>query len=55
MLTGKRAFEGQSPASVIAAILEREPAQSEVAHPLDRVVRRSLAKDRISVSRRRAI
>ena len=26
MLTGKRAFEGASPASVIAAILEREPA-----------------------------
>ncbi len=45
MLTGKRAFEGQSPASVIAAILEREPAPLEVARPLDRVVRRSLAKD----------
>ena len=45
MLTGKRAFEGESPASVIAAILEREPAPLEVARPLDRVVRRSLAKD----------
>ncbi|HLN01698.1 MAG TPA: protein kinase, partial [Bryobacteraceae bacterium] len=45
MLTGKRAFEGQNPASVIAAILEREPAPLEVARPLDRVVRRSLAKD----------
>jgi serine/threonine protein kinase/Tol biopolymer transport system component len=45
MLTGKRAFEGQSTASVIAAILEREPAPLEVARPLDRVVRRSLAKD----------
>jgi len=45
MLTGKRAFEGSSPASVIAAILEREPAPLEVARPLDRVVRRSLAKD----------
>ena len=45
MLTGKRAFEGQSPASVIAAILEREPAPLEVARPLDRVIRRSLAKD----------
>ena len=45
MLTGKRAFEGASPASVIAAILEREPAPLEVARPLDRVVRRSLAKD----------
>jgi Tol biopolymer transport system component len=30
---------------VIAAILEREPAPLEVARPLDRVVRRSLAKD----------
>jgi len=26
MLTGKRAFEGKSAASVIAVILEREPA-----------------------------
>ena len=31
MLTGKRAFEGSSPASVIAAILERESAPLEVA------------------------
>ena len=45
MLTGKRAFEGSNPASVVAAILEREPAPLEVARPLDRVVRRSLAKD----------
>src|SRR5580704_10875108 len=45
MLTGKRAFGGESPASVIAAILEREPAQLEVARPLERVIRRSLAKD----------
>jgi len=45
MLTGKRAFEGSSSASVIAAILEREPAPLEVARPLDRVIRRSLAKD----------
>jgi Tol biopolymer transport system component/predicted Ser/Thr protein kinase len=45
MLTGKRAFEGSSKASLIAAILEREPAPLEAAPPLDRVVRRSLAKD----------
>src|SRR5438876_8538884 len=45
MLTGKRAFEGHSAASVIAAILEREPAPLDVAPPLDRVVRRSLAKE----------
>src|ERR1700680_1762857 len=45
MLTGKRAFEGQSAASVIAAILEREPAPLTVAPRLERIVRRSLAKD----------
>src|SRR5882724_27229 len=45
MLMGKCAFEGKSAASVIAAILEREPAPLEVAPPLERVVRRSLAKD----------
>jgi eukaryotic-like serine/threonine-protein kinase len=48
MLTGKQAFEGASPASVIAAILEREaPSVSSVASPaLDHVLRRCLAKDR---------
>jgi len=45
MLTGKRAFEGESAASVIAAILEREPAPLTEAPPLDRIVKRSLAKD----------
>ncbi|MGO9256833.1 MAG: protein kinase domain-containing protein [Bryobacteraceae bacterium] len=45
MLTGKRAFEGESAASVIAAILEREPAPLEAGMPLARVVRRALAKD----------
>jgi eukaryotic-like serine/threonine-protein kinase len=45
MLTGKQAFEGQSAASVIAAILEREPVPLEAAQPLDRVLRRCLAKD----------
>jgi serine/threonine protein kinase/Tol biopolymer transport system component len=47
MLTGKRAFDGDSPASVIAAILER-PAPS-IAHvapaALDRILRRCLSKD----------
>src|ERR1700737_4653650 len=38
MLTGKRAFEGQSAASVIAAILEREPVPLQEAPPLERVV-----------------
>jgi Tol biopolymer transport system component/tRNA A-37 threonylcarbamoyl transferase component Bud32 len=45
MLTGKRAFEGESAPSVIAAVLEREPAPLEVSPPLERVVRRALAKD----------
>jgi serine/threonine protein kinase len=45
MLTGKRAFEGENPASVIAAVLEREPAPLEISPPLDRVVERCLAKD----------
>src|SRR5579863_5813732 len=44
-LTGKRAFEGQSAASVIAAILEREPAPLPTPTPLDRVIKRCLAKD----------
>ena len=47
MLTGRRAFDGQSAASVIAAILERDPPSvSEVAPPaIDQVLRRCLAKD----------
>jgi len=45
MLTGKRAFGGESAASVIAAILEREPAPLTNAPPLERIVRRALAKD----------
>jgi Tol biopolymer transport system component/predicted Ser/Thr protein kinase len=47
MLTGKRAFEGSSPASVIGAILEREaPSVADVApQALDRTLRRCLEKD----------
>ena len=47
ILTGKRAFEGSSPASVIAAIMERPaPSITDVAPPaLDRVLRKCLAKD----------
>ena len=47
MLTGKRAFEGASAASVIAAILER-PAPSVAAvapSALNRLLQRCLAKD----------
>ena len=51
MATGKRAFEGKSQASLIAAILEREPPAMSSLQPmtppaLDRVVKRCLAKDR---------
>jgi eukaryotic-like serine/threonine-protein kinase len=50
MVTGKRAFSGDSPASTMAAILERQPAPLSVAQPvapawLDLVIRRALAKD----------
>jgi len=47
MLTGKRTFEGASPASVIAAIMERPaPSIAHVAPPaLDRVLKKCLAKD----------
>ena len=45
MLTGRRAFDGSSAASVIAAILEREPAPLVTDQPLERVIRKCLAKD----------
>ena len=47
MLTGKRAFDGSSSASVIAAIMERPaPSIAAIAPPaLDRVLQRCLAKD----------
>src|SRR6202163_780705 len=50
MATSQRAFEGKSQASLIAAILEREPPamsslQSMTPPALDRVVRRCLAKE----------
>jgi Tol biopolymer transport system component len=50
MATGKRAFEGKSQASVIAAILEREPPPISTIQPLappglDRLIKTCLAKD----------
>ena len=45
LLSGRRAFDGSSAASVIAAILEREPSPIDVGPPLDRVIRACLAKD----------
>ncbi len=50
MVTGTRAFEGRSHASLIAAILEHEPPAMTKLQPvtppfLDHIVRRCLAKD----------
>ena len=50
MLTGKKAFEGRSQASLIASILEHEPQPVSVERPgvprvLDHIARRCLAKD----------
>ena len=50
MVTGKKAFEGKSQASLIAAILEREPPAMSSLQPmtppaLDRAIKRCLAKD----------
>jgi Tol biopolymer transport system component len=45
MLTGERAFDGATAASVIAAILEREPEKLDTTPPLERVIRTCLAKD----------
>lgn len=50
MVTGRKAFEGKSQVSLIGAILEREPTPVSTLQPtapaaLDRVIRRSLAKD----------
>ena len=50
MLTGRKAFDGTTQASVIAAILEREPPPISATQPLtpaalDRTVKRCLTKD----------
>ena len=45
MLSGERAFGGTSSASVIAAIMEREPEPLKTTTPLDRIIRTCLAKD----------
>lgn len=46
ILTGKRAFRGDNQATVIAAIIEREPEPLTVTHPmLERIVKKCLAKD----------
>jgi serine/threonine protein kinase/Tol biopolymer transport system component len=45
MLSGKRAFTGQSTMSVMAAILEREPIPLDVPPALERVIKTCLAKN----------
>src|SRR5215831_5526867 len=50
MATGKKAFSGASQASLIAAILDREPTPISTVQPmsppaLDRIVKTCLAKD----------
>jgi serine/threonine protein kinase len=50
MLSGKRAFEGESQASLIAAILEREPTPLSSLQPmtppaLERTIRKALSKE----------
>jgi hypothetical protein len=46
MLTGRKAFEGESRASLIAAIMERDPMPIASTHPwLERAVKKCLAKD----------
>src|SRR5205807_8507760 len=49
MVTGRRPFDGRTPASVIAAIVDARPAQMStlqpLSAPLDHVVARCLAKD----------
>jgi serine/threonine protein kinase len=51
MITGKKAFEGKSQASLIAAILERDPPRMASVQPLtpallERAVKKCMAKDR---------
>ena len=58
MLTGTKAFEGKSPASVIAGILERDPPPISTVQPLtpralDHIVTKCLAKDPKTAGRAR--
>ncbi|HXG56628.1 MAG TPA: protein kinase, partial [Vicinamibacterales bacterium] len=45
MVTGRRAFGGESPAAVASAILSSEPAPIAASPSLERIVRTCLAKD----------
>src|ERR1700733_8125664 len=46
ILTGKRAFQSANKASLIAAIIEREPEALTIHQPMvERIVKKCLAKD----------
>ncbi|MFN7935253.1 MAG: protein kinase [Bryobacteraceae bacterium] len=45
LLTGRQAFSGESTASVIASILEREPAPANLPVPMERILKTCLDKD----------
>jgi serine/threonine protein kinase len=47
MVTGRRAFEGDSKVVTLAAVIEREapPLGGEVPHDLEKIITRSLKKD----------
>ena len=50
MITGRKAFEGRTPASLVGVILERDPPAPSALEPaasgaLDRVIQKCLAKD----------
>jgi TolB-like protein/Tfp pilus assembly protein PilF len=45
MLSGTRAFTGQTTAQIVSAVLRDEPLPLEAPPPLERIVRRCLAKD----------
>lgn len=45
LLTGRQAFFGESTASVIASILEREPPPANLPAPLERILKTCLEKD----------
>ena len=53
MLSGAKSFSGATPAGVIAAVLEREPAPLNTIPALDRVIRKCLSeRPRREISKR---
>jgi serine/threonine protein kinase len=45
LISGQPAFTGENAASLIAAVMERQPAPLNIPPPLDRIIRICLAKD----------